>query len=153
MATRYGMETEIGQASFITDRPRYLDLPGLGPQPSEISEETSAKIDATIRNLIDGAFQRASEILRICANAHQGAAVRLLDKETFNEGDLEPIRAAIKGRLEEAEQARKKAESQEPAAPTSAETSMKEDFESLKEVSMRILSGLLNRSGFRSAKL
>jgi len=92
--------------------------------------------------------------LRICASEHKGAAVRLLDKETFNEADLEPIRAAIKGRLEEAEQARKKAAgSQEPAAPASAETSMKEDLESLKEVSMRILSSLLNRSGFRSAKL
>jgi cell division protease FtsH len=152
MATRYGMEPEIGQASFITDRPRYLDLAGLGPQRSEMSEETSAKIDVAIRNLIDGAFQRATGILQICAAEHKAAAVRLLDKETFGEADLEPIRAAIKGRLEEAEQARKKAESQEPAAPGSAETSMKEDFESLKEVSMRILSSLLNRSGFRSAK-
>ena len=110
MATRYGMETEIGQASFITDRPRYLDLPGLGAQPSEMSEETSAKIDVAIRNLIDDAFHRATEILRICVSEHKAAAVRLLDKETFGEADLEPIRAAVKARVEEAEQAKKEAE-------------------------------------------
>ncbi len=112
MATRYGMETEIGQASFITDRPRYLDLAGLGPQPSEMSEETSAKIDVAIRSLIDEAFRRATDILQICAGEHKAAAVRLLDKETFGEADLEPIRAAVTTRVHEAEQARTQAEAE-----------------------------------------
>jgi cell division protease FtsH len=64
MVSRYGMEAELGQASFVTDRPRYLDLQALGPQPSETSDETQAKIDAAISALVTRAFDRATEILR-----------------------------------------------------------------------------------------
>ena len=152
MATRYGMETEIGQASFITDRPRYLDLPGLGPQPSEMSEETSAKIDVTIRNLIDKAFQRATEILRICASEHKGAAVRLLDKETFNEADLEPIRKAVTARVREAEQAGKEAPPSESSLQSPAETTIAEGFGKLRDASKRALSRIAHWRGFGSAE-
>jgi len=95
MATRYGMEPELGQASLVSESPRYLDLQGLGPRQSEASDETNAKIDNAIRNLIEQAFNRASDILRSCARAHQESAQRLLDKETFGEEDLAPIRAAV----------------------------------------------------------
>jgi cell division protease FtsH len=95
MATRYGMEPELGQASLVSESPRYLDLQGLGPRQSEASDETNAKIDKAIRNLIEQAFNRASDILRSCARAHQESAQRLLDKETFGEEDLAPIRAAV----------------------------------------------------------
>ncbi len=149
MATRYGMETEIGQASYITDRPRYLDLAGLGPQPSEMSEETSAKIDVTIRNLIDDAFRRAIDILQICASEHKAAAVLLLDKETFGEADLEPIRAAVTTRIREAEEARRREDHADPSLHNSGEG---ESFERLKELSKRALSSIANWRGFRSAK-
>ncbi|MFA6204964.1 MAG: ATP-dependent zinc metalloprotease FtsH [Methylocystis sp.] len=95
MVTRYGMEPEIGQASFVAERPRYLDLPGLGPLQSEASDETNAKIDAAIRKLVDQAFDRATAILQNCARVHKDSAQRLLDKETFGEDDLAPIRAAV----------------------------------------------------------
>jgi cell division protease FtsH len=152
MATRYGMETEIGQASFITERPRYLDLPGLGPQPSEMSEETSAKIDVAIRNLIDEAFQRATEILRICASEHKAAAVRLLDKETFSEADLEPIRAAVTARVGEAERAKKEAAPREPPVPAPAEREIEKNFRQLRDVMKRAFSSLARWRGFGSAK-
>ena len=76
MVTRYGMEPEIGQASFVAERPRYLDLPALGPLQSEASDETNAKIDAAIRKLVDQAFDRATAILQNCAMVHKefGAA-------------------------------------------------------------------------------
>lgn len=99
MVTRYGMEEEIGQASFVTERSRYLDLQGLGPQQSEMSDETNAKIDAAISKLIDGAFDRATVILQTCALLHKDAAERLLGKETFSEADLAPIQAAVKERI------------------------------------------------------
>ena len=95
MVTRYGMEPEIGQASFVAERPRYLDLPGLGPLQSEASDETNAKIDTAIRNLVEQAFNRATAILRSCATVHKESSQRLLDKETFGENDLAPIRAAV----------------------------------------------------------
>ena len=96
MVTRYGMQPEIGQASLVGERPRYLDLPGLGPLQSEVSDETNAKIDVAIRDLIEQAFDRATAILRTCATEHKNSAQRLLDKETFGEDDLAPIRAAVK---------------------------------------------------------
>lgn len=95
MVTRYGMEPEIGQASFAAERPRYLDLPGLSPAQSEASDETNAKIDAAIRKLVDEAFDRATSILQACAAIHRESAQRLLEKETFGEVDLAPIRAVV----------------------------------------------------------
>jgi cell division protease FtsH len=99
MVTQYGMEPEIGQASFISERPRYLDLPGLGPQQSEASDETAAKIDNAIQNLVRQAFDRASAILQKCATVHRDAAQQLLDRETFGEGELGPIRALVTATL------------------------------------------------------
>jgi len=95
MVTRYGMEPDIGQASLVSERPRYLDLSELGQRQSEASDETNAKIDNAIRNLIEQAFNRACDILRSCARVHQESAQRLLDKETFVDDDLAPIRAAV----------------------------------------------------------
>jgi len=95
MVTRYGMEPEIGQASLVSERPRYLDLSELGQRQSEASDETNAKIDNAIRNLIEQAFNRACDILRSCARVHQESAQRLLDKETFVDDDLAAIRAAV----------------------------------------------------------
>jgi cell division protease FtsH len=95
MVTRYGMEPEIGQASLVSERPRYLDLSELAARQSEASDETNAKIDNAIRNLIEQAFNRACDILRSCARVHQESAQRLLDKETFVDDDLAAIRAAV----------------------------------------------------------
>jgi cell division protease FtsH len=100
MVTRYGMEEEIGQASFIVERPRYLDLQGLGPQQSETSEQTTARIDDAIGRLIEEAFERASRILRACAAVHQESAQRLLDKETLTEADLDAISTGVKGAIQ-----------------------------------------------------
>ncbi|PWB79657.1 MAG: cell division protein FtsH [Methylocystaceae bacterium] len=100
MVSRYGMEPDVGQASFVTERPRYLDLAGLGPQQSEASDETNARIDRAIRGLVEHAFDRASAILRNCADVHKDSAQRLLDKETFAEDDLAPIRAAVTAQME-----------------------------------------------------
>ncbi len=96
MVTRYGMEAEIGQASFITERSRYLDLQGLGSLQSEVSDETSAKIDAAVCKLVEQAFDRATAILQACAPIHKDAAQQLLDRETFSEIELAPIRAAVR---------------------------------------------------------
>ncbi|HYA80614.1 MAG TPA: ATP-dependent zinc metalloprotease FtsH [Methylocystis sp.] len=96
MVSRYGMEPEVGQASYIGDRPKYLDLPGLGPQPREASEETSAAIDKAVRRLAEDAFERAAAILKRCEKTHHETAQRLLEKETFSEADLEPIRLAVR---------------------------------------------------------
>jgi cell division protease FtsH len=110
MVTRYGMESEVGQASFVAERPRYLDLEGLGLRQSEASDETNAKIDNAIRGLVDQAFDRATAILKTCANVHREASQRLLEKETFAEDDLALIRASVKSCVELSDQTRSLAE-------------------------------------------
>ncbi|WP_159726300.1 ATP-dependent zinc metalloprotease FtsH [Methylosinus sp. Ce-a6] len=99
MATRYGMEPSVGQASYIAERPRYLDIADLGQRRSEASEETSARIDRAVRELVDEAFAGATRILKECASIHEEAAKRLLEEETFTEEELEPIHAQVEARL------------------------------------------------------
>ncbi|HEY8160698.1 MAG TPA: ATP-dependent zinc metalloprotease FtsH [Methylocystis sp.] len=99
MATRYGMAEEIGQASFVTERPRYLDLQGLGPQQSEMSDQTSARIDDVVGRLVEEAFQRATAVLGACASLHRETAERLLNEETFGEADLDAIAARVRAAL------------------------------------------------------
>jgi hypothetical protein len=70
-------------------------LSELAARRSEASDETNAKIDDAIRNLIEQAFNRACDISRSRATVRQESAQRLLDKETFVEDDLAPIRAAV----------------------------------------------------------
>ncbi|KAF2989899.1 ATP-dependent zinc metalloprotease FtsH [Methylocystis sp. MJC1] len=96
MVTRYGMEEEIGRASFVVERPRYLDLQGLGPQQSDMSDETSARIDEAIGRLVEEAFERATDVLSACASVHRESAERLLETETFGEEDLAALSARVK---------------------------------------------------------
>jgi cell division protease FtsH len=96
MVARYGMEKEIGQASFVAERPRYLDLQALGGRQSDISEQTTARIDQAISRLVEEAFKRATVILSDYAAIHRDSAERLLEKETFGETDLEAIGAHLK---------------------------------------------------------
>ncbi len=67
MAARYGMEPDLGQATYLSQQPLYLDPRGLKPQQAEGSDETNARIDQAIRDLIAQAFAYAQAILRECA--------------------------------------------------------------------------------------
>ena len=110
MVTRYGMEPDVGQASYVAARPRYLELAGLSAMQSEASDETNARIDNAIRSLVDQAFERATTTLKDCATVHRESAQHLLEKETFTEEDLAPTRAAVKSCLDRAATTEKLAE-------------------------------------------
>ncbi|QGM47481.1 ATP-dependent zinc metalloprotease FtsH [Methylocystis heyeri] len=98
MVSRFGMEPAIGQAIYAAERPRYLDAAGMLPQQPLASEETSAHIDAAVKALIQKAFERATAILASCASIHEETSARLLEKETFTEEELAPIRDAVRAR-------------------------------------------------------
>ncbi len=104
MVSRYGMTAEVGQASFIAERPRYLELPGTGANRAEVSEETSAAIDKAVSHLVDSAFSRAKTILTLCESIHREAAQRLLEKETLAGDELtaigEAVHQNVEGKLE-----------------------------------------------------
>ena len=63
---------------------------------NEASEETNARIDEAVRNLVQQAFDRAKGILQDCASIHEEAAQSLLEKETLGEEDLGQIRSAVR---------------------------------------------------------
>ena len=104
MVSRYGMTAEVGQASFVTERPRYLELPGAGANSAAASEETSAAIDKAVGHLIDAAFARAKAILALCEPVHREAAQHLLEQETLAGDELTKISAVVRehvaGKLE-----------------------------------------------------
>lgn len=100
MVSRYGMTTEVGQASFVAERPRFLELPGTGANSAAASEVTSAAIDKAVSRLIDSAFSRATTILTLCESVHREAAQLLQEKETLAGDELTAIGEAVRQRVE-----------------------------------------------------
>jgi cell division protease FtsH len=109
MATRYGMDETLGQATYAEEMPLFL-LPQQFPTSSgtSFSEETKQGIDRAVRNLIAAGFGRARDILEQHREKLEAAAVRLLEKETLQEEDLKAIARDL-GRP-----------SEDPAAPETA---------------------------------
>ncbi|MEX2453592.1 MAG: cell division protein FtsH, partial [Rhodospirillaceae bacterium] len=107
IVARYGMHEGLGEMTY-EDEPS----PFLGPSPDHFgrrrlySEETAREIDCAIRDLVHGAFERASVILTRHRSALEAGARLLLEKETLTAGELPeidvgpgaPDTAAIAGR-------------------------------------------------------
>jgi cell division protease FtsH len=99
MVSRYGMTEEVGQASFIDERPRYLEPALGGASASEASEATGAAIDQAVRRLVEEAFQRATKIIARCAGIHRKSAQLLLERETLTGDDLATIAEAVRAQM------------------------------------------------------
>ena len=63
MVTRYGMDAELGQAAYETERGTFLGQPVDGGG-RRFSEDTAREIDIAVREHIDQPYVRAREILR-----------------------------------------------------------------------------------------
>ena len=86
MVTRYGMDPTLGNRIYAVGRAEFL-----GPVPvqrSEVSEGSAREIDLAVRNIVEEAFARASEILaKRRADLDEGTKL-LLQKETITADDL-----------------------------------------------------------------
>jgi cell division protease FtsH len=92
MATRYGMDEALGQATYAEDMPRFLEgAQIMGAPPRPLSEETMQGIDRAVREAIKAAFGRATAILERHRDELDKTAATLLEKETLHESDLEPL--------------------------------------------------------------
>jgi cell division protease FtsH len=60
------------------------------------AEETAREIDMAVRDLIDGAFQRARLLLLQNRELLQEGAQRLLEKETLSDGELTTLLARVR---------------------------------------------------------
>ena len=89
MVTRYGMEEKLGHVTYDTEPRSFLDIQ---QRPTmlerQYSEDTAREIDCAVREILDAAYARATEILtRRRADLERGAAA-LLEKETLTEEEL-----------------------------------------------------------------
>lgn len=97
MVTRFGMSDELGKISYETETTPFLSGPGLiNAQQRRYSEETAAKIDHAVKDIVDRGFARAVAILESNRQLLDSSATSLLQHETLSGHDLEQIAAQVK---------------------------------------------------------
>ncbi len=90
MVMQYGMSSKIGTISFGNDNGEVFLGRDMG-KSSNISEETSAKIDREVKAFIDEAYQRAEVILSENVSKLHAVAQALLEKEKIDGEEFERI--------------------------------------------------------------
>ena len=89
MVARFGMGGQLGPVTYETDQGGYLGQM-VGPQ-RRYAEETAREIDMEVRDLVEGAFQRARQLLVQNRHLLVEGARRLLEKETLSDGELAEV--------------------------------------------------------------
>ena len=88
MVTRYGMDPELGHATFAEEISPFLGTLVPAGRQNQHSEETMMAIDRAVRRLIGDAFDRAVAILDRYRSQLDDTAGKLLEKETLLAADL-----------------------------------------------------------------
>jgi cell division protease FtsH len=89
MVTRFGMSEQLGQATYETQRPTFLDRDSVAAlREREFSEETAREIDCAVRDYVDNAFDRATTLLGKYRKQLDAGAALLLEKEVLNRDEL-----------------------------------------------------------------
>jgi cell division protease FtsH len=92
MVMEYGMSRQLGPVNLSGPRrTQFLQGDGGMPQQRNYSEETAREIDAEIRGLIDGTYERVRKLLTEDRQVLEVLAKRLLEKEVVDEGELREI--------------------------------------------------------------
>ena len=92
MVTRYGMSEKMGPIALDVARGRTMF--GSGVEGGEQSEHVAAEIDVEVRALINGAHQRAEEVMRTHRRALDTIAAKLIEVETIERDEFEKILVA-----------------------------------------------------------
>ena len=89
MVMRYGMDENLGQATYSQGRATFLGNGEFVPfQSSSFSEATAQRIDESVRALLAEAFDRATAILTRNHELLEETAAMLLERETLTAADL-----------------------------------------------------------------
>jgi cell division protease FtsH len=94
MVMRYAMVKDLGHVAYEEERPPFLG----GPLPQghrEYSEETAREIDVAVRAIVSAAYEKSRAILLKQKNLLERWALKLLEKETLAEAELDELRRAI----------------------------------------------------------
>jgi cell division protease FtsH len=100
MATRYGMNEELGSVSYEDAKRDFLGQPSPGRRIANYSDTTAELIDAAVRDTISSAHRRVFELLRSNRATLERSAQDLLEKETLTAADLEAYRKDLASRGE-----------------------------------------------------
>ncbi len=94
MVARYGMEQTLGQVSYEPETQHYLQ----GAQdwhPRQYSEQTAARIDHAVHDMVENAFTRARDILQVNIAVLREGAQELLREETISDAELAALAAKV----------------------------------------------------------
>jgi cell division protease FtsH len=94
MVTRYGMDERLGHATYEVERSRFLGAPPV-TESVVLSDETIQAIDEAVREILNGAFERALELLRARRSVLEEGARTLLAHETLERKDLEQLKGRV----------------------------------------------------------
>jgi len=94
MIARFGMgDDDLGEVAYEPDQQGFVGQDGW--RPRRYGEETAARIDAAVRDLVRDASTRAGVLLARNRALLERTAQDLLARETFSEEDLQTIRAGV----------------------------------------------------------
>ena len=100
MVCNWGMSEELGPITFGR-RDEHIFLGREISQPKDFSEETARLIDHAMKNLVEGAYQRAKDVLATNRAVLQALAQGLLDRETLDSQEIDRIIESFKKQPEE----------------------------------------------------
>ncbi|SET30231.1 membrane protease FtsH catalytic subunit [Nitrosomonas marina] len=101
MVLRYGMSSALGHVAYDREQSAFLQPNIPMPQTRTYSEETANRVDATVRELIDHALERAVNILQTNRALLDQTAEELLKTETLNQPEIEALKRKIQRKEEE----------------------------------------------------
>ncbi len=102
MVCNWGMSEELGPITFGR-REEHIFLGREISQSKDFSEETARLIDHAMKNLVEGAYQRAKDLLATHRAVLQALAQGLLDRETLDSQEIDQIIESFKKQPEEPE--------------------------------------------------
>jgi cell division protease FtsH len=94
MVCNWGMSEELGPITF-GKRDEHVFLGREISQPKDFSEETAKTIDAAIKNLVVGSYDRAKGLLTAHRTELQTLAQALLEKETLDGKEIAALLASF----------------------------------------------------------
>ena len=89
MVIEFGMSRELGPVRYAAPSMMYLN--GESGVRNDVGEETSQKIDAEIRRLVNESQERAMSILQAHENVLHEVAKMLQDKEVINHDEIQAV--------------------------------------------------------------
>jgi ATP-dependent Zn protease len=92
MVTRFGMDGDLRQMVYEPKRQSFLRDNPFTTQAKSYSEDTGREIDVAIRKLVNGAYERATEVLVKRKSELETGAALLLEKETLTPDEFPPLR-------------------------------------------------------------